>query len=145
MSLEAAIKELTEAVKANTAALGGKAPAKASTKSDDDDEAPKKPAAGKPGAGKAGGKPSGKKAPTVEDIAKRFGAYLTGKTGTDKKTAAKNVTKIVEHYDVERVSEVDPDEFPALLAMLDKFEAGENPFEDEDGEEDEDEDSSSLM
>lgn len=138
MSLEAAIKELTEAVKANTAALGGKAPAKTSTKTDDEDEAPKKPA------GKPAGKPSGKKAPTVEDIAKRFGAYLTGKTGTDKKTAAKNVTKIVQHYDVERVSEVDPDEFPTVLAMLDKFEAGEDPFEDGEEEEDED-DGKSLM
>lgn len=138
MSLEAAIKELTEAVKANTAALSGKAPAK-STESAPSGKADK-PASGKP-SGKASG---GKKKTTVETVAARFGAYLGGKTGTDKKTAAANVRRIVEHYEVDRVSEVDEDQFDELLAMLDKFEAGEDPFDDEDGEEDEDE-GGSLM
>jgi len=123
MSLELEIKALREALEANTAAL-----------------------AGGESSGKTAGKTStrkstAKKATTVDQMAKIVGAYLTEGDKADKAMAKKNVTKIVEHFDAERVSLIDPDKFDEVLQMVEAFKEGEDPIGDGDG----DDDGASLM
>ncbi len=133
MSLETAIAKLTEAVEANTAALsGGAAPAA-------------KPAgkpAGKPAAKPAAGKkPAAKKGPTADDVAAAFGEYLKTGDKDERDTAKANVKAIITHFDVERITTLDPDNFKDALDYLEQFQNGENPF----GEEEEEEEGEDLM
>jgi len=124
MSLEAKIEALTAAVEANTAALGaGGTPAKKPAAS-----GAKKPAAG-------GKKPAAKpKGPTADDLAEAFGGYL--KTGdADERAEAKgNVKAIIEYMETDRITNLDPGQFAEAIGYLDQFKAGENPFEEEGGE-----------
>lgn len=122
MSLEAAIVKLTEAVEANTAALTGGAAKPSGTKP------ASKPAAGKKPAGKA-------KGPSPDDLAQAFGEYLkTG--GSDERAEAKaNVKKIIDHFGVDRITNLDAENYQEALDLLAQFKDGEDPLGD--GEEEE--------
>jgi hypothetical protein len=110
MSLEAEIKALTEAMKENTAALkaggGGKTSSGGTTK----------------------GSSGGKKATTLDQMAKRYGAYMAAE-GDDAKA---NVRKVIKHFGVKKISEIDENQYDEALAFLDQFEAGDDPFGDDD-------------
>jgi hypothetical protein len=106
MSLEDAIKELTDAVKANTAALkagGGSTGGKAAS------------------GGKAADKP---KKTTLDQVAKAFGAYLSAE-GDDAKPVVK---KINGHFGVKKVSEIPEDKFDEALELLKQYQDGEDPL-----------------
>lgn len=130
MSLEAAIAKLTEAVEANTKALlGGGGASTGGTK----------PAGSKP----AGTKPSGttkkteKKGPSADDLASAFGEYL--KTGDkDERAEAKaNVKKIIDHFEVDRITNLDAENYQEALDLLAQFKDGEDPLGDgEEGDDD---------
>ena len=49
-----------------------------------------------------------------------------------------NCKKINDHFGVERATLLDPSDFAAALEMLAKFEAGKDPFKDEDDEDNSD-------
>jgi hypothetical protein len=121
MSLEDRIAELTAAVEANTAALlGGDAPAK---------KAPAKKAPAK--------KTTTKKGPGVDEVAEKFGAYMNTGSAAAKKKAKQVVKAITEHFEVERITKMDPDQFQEALDMLAQYEDDEDPlgvFDDEDEE-----------
>lgn len=118
MSLEDAIRDLIVALEANTAALGGAAPAEA------------KPAETKPAETKTTkAKATKAKATTAETVAKAFGAYLA-EEGDGAKAVLR---KINAHFGVKRVTEVDPTRFDEALELLERFRNGEDPFDAEDG------------
>lgn len=121
MSIEQLLTDLTEAIRENTEAVKGaggattkKAPAK---------KAPAKKA------------PAKKQEVTVDEIAKRAGAFL--KTGSkDEREAAKSAVKaIIEHFDADRITNIDPENFPEVLKLIDAYEAGEDPLAEEGGDE----------
>ena len=115
MSFEAMIQELVDAVKANTAALkGGSGGTKAAEKPAD--KAPAKA-----------------KGPTLDAVAKRYGAYMSAEGDAGKA----NVRKIVKHFGVKKISDLGDAKFDEALALLDQFEAGDDPFAEEgDGDDD---------
>ena len=132
MSLEAAIAKLTAAVEANTAALEGGASAPA------DKGTAKKPAAG---AKKAPAKkPATKKGPTADDIAEQFGSYMKEGDADERAQAKANVRAIIEAMETDRLTNLDPEQFGQALEYLEAFKAGEDPFEEEGGEEEGDDD-----
>lgn len=131
MSIEATMEALTAALGEHTKALnnfvklGGKA--QAGTASTGTTSSGTKPAGDK--------KPKG---PTLKEVQDRFGAYLKVKDKDEIKERVANMAKICKILDTDRVTNADPSEWPKALAMLDKLEAGEDPFEDEDGGGDDD-------
>jgi hypothetical protein len=133
MSLEQAIKDLTAAVEANTAALAGGASKPASK--------PAGKAAEKP-AGKAASKPAAKKGPGPDVLAETFGLYLKTGSAAERKEAKANVKAIIDHFEVDRITNLDPEHYEEALALLEQFKDGEDPLGD--GEEEE-EDDDSLM
>lgn len=104
MSLEDAINALTKAVEANTKALGGAGGTKSTG-----------------GTTKAADK---KKGPTLDAVAKRYGAYMSAE-GDDGKAM---VRKVVKHFDVKKISELEEGQFEEALSLLDQIEAGDDPF-----------------
>lgn len=126
MSLEQAIKDLTAAVEANTAALAGgeskpaaKAPAKAPAK-------------------KAPAKKAEKKGPGPDDLAEAFGAYLKNGSAAERKEAKTHVKAIIDHFEVDRITNLDAEHYEEALAMLEQYKDGEDPLGD--GEEEEEDD-----
>ena len=120
MSLEAALAANTAALEANTAALtGGKAPAKA-----------------------AGSKPAGRAAKkadiTVDVVAEKFGDFLNTGSAAAKKKAKLVVKGIVTHFEVERITKLDAEDFPKAMELLGQYQEGEDPLElfDEENEDD---------
>lgn len=109
MSLEDAIKELTEAVKANTAALKGSGGSTGGSSS---------------GKASTGGKAADKKKTTLDQVAKAFGAYLSAE-GDDAKPVVK---KINGHFGVKKVSEIPEDKFDEALELLKQYQDGEDPL-----------------
>jgi len=130
MSLEAAIAKLTAAVEANTAALEGGASAPA-------DKAPAKKAPAKKAPAK---KPATKKGPTADDIAEQFGSYMKEGDADERAQAKANVRAIIEAMETDRLTNLDPEQFGQALEYLEAFKAGEDPFEEEGGEEEGDDD-----
>ena len=139
MSLEEAIRENTEAVKALTAAMKGGAGAKASAA----DAAIEKEAARATGAKASGGEPaasSKKKAVTLDTIKERFGGYLGVEDKAVRKARIAQVQQIVDHFGVGKASELDEANWQEALDFLTAFENGEEPdFGDGEGEGDGDE------
>ena len=131
MSIEKLLTDLTAAVEANTAALLGGA----SADTGGETKAPAKKAPAK----KA---PAKKAAITVDVLAKRFGEYLKTGSKDDREVAKANVTALIAHFDTDRLTNLDPENFEEALAFLDQFEAGEDPFG---GEEEEDDDGFDIM
>lgn len=133
MAIEEAMAALTAALNKNTAALesfksanGGKASGGAAAADKTADKAAGTKAAG-------GNK---KKGPTLEDIQEKFGAYMSVTDKAERAERKANCKKINDHFGVERATLLDPSDYAAALEMLAKFEAGEDPFEDEGGEDD---------
>ena len=133
MAIEEAMAALTAALNKNTAALesfkkgnGGSASSGATETK----------AADKPAGNKAAGGKTKPKGPTLEDIQEKFGAYMSVTDKAERAGRKANCKKINDHFGVERATLLDPSDFAAALEMLAKFEAGEDPFEDEDGEDD---------
>ncbi len=125
MSLEAKIDALIEALDRNTASNSGDAAAT---------PAKKPAAAAKKTPAK---KPAAKKGPTVDDLAERFGNYMKTGTKADKAEAKANVMKIVEHFESDRITNIDPDNFQEALDLLTQYEEGEDPLsgdDDDDGD-----------
>lgn len=123
MSLEDAIMALTAAVEANTAALGG-------------DAAPAKSTGGKAASGKAASGGKAKKGPTVDQIAELAGKYLGTGNAAAKKAAIANMKKLNTKYEVAKITEADEDNYEDIVADLTALIDGEDPFEEEDGDED---------
>lgn len=113
MSLEQQIEKLTAALEANTKALLGSGGGKSSGG----------------GSSSSGGGKSTKKELTVDDLGKKFSAYLAAE-GDEAKA---NVRKIVQKFGVKKITALDPSDFEEALAILAKLEDGEDPFEDEGG------------
>ena len=132
MSLEEAIRENTEAVKAHTAALN-KFMAAGATK-----------AAGAAGASttKPADKPAGKpataakttKAPTLESVTERVTTFL--KTGDKEQRDVRKgqVGQIVEYFGVERFTAIPAEKWPEALGYLKDFEEGTVPSFIDEGE-----------
>lgn len=123
MSLEAKIDALIEALDRNTASTNGGAEAAAPAK-----KAPAKKTPAK--------KPAAKKGPTVDELAERFGNYMKTGTKADKAEAKANVMKIVEHFESDRITNIDPDNFQEAIDLLTQYEEGEDPLAGEDDDDD---------
>lgn len=131
MAIEKLLTDLIAAVEANTAAIQGGASAETPAKK----AAPAKSAPAKKAPAKKA--PAKKAAITVDVIAKRFGEYLKTGSKDDREAAKANVTALIAHFDTDRLTNLDPESFEDALAFLDQFEAGEDPFgEEEEGEDD---------
>lgn len=133
MAIEEALAALTAAVNKNTAALesfkagAGKATGAAAGAAAD--KAADKPANKAAGANK-------KKGPTLEDIQEKFGAYMSVTDKAERAERKANCKKINDHFGVERATRLDPSNYAEALAMLAQFEAGEDPFDGDEGGED---------
>ena len=127
MSLEDALNANTKAVLAHNALLekmlaGGKAPAAATGKPAD------KPA-GKP-ADKAQAKTSTTKRKgeiTVEDVAARVTAYMKVDDKEVRDERKGQIKTIIDHYGVDRFTNIDPSKFEEALGFLKAYEDGEEP------------------
>ena len=162
MSLEDKIEKLTSAVEALTQqvetqnetvskALSGKAEGEASKPASSGKAASKPAASGKASTGKAAS--SKKKATTAEDVRGVFGPYLTGaKDVATKKRLIATTKPLLEHFGVERITEVAEDQRDEAIKygkmLTDAFEEGgidaaeevKFPFMEDDDEGDEEED-----
>ena len=125
MSLEEALAANTAALEANTAALTG---GKASTGTAAKKTPAKKPAAKKPAA------------VTVDVVAEKFGAFLNSGSAAAKKKAKVIVKGIVDNYEAERITKIDPDSFEEAIAFLKQYQDGEDPLELFESEDDDDDD-----
>lgn len=142
MSLEEALKENTAAVLKHNALLekmlagaGGKATAPASTEKKTTAPADKKadaPAPKKTTASKSKGEI------TTEMMAEKVTAYLKTGDAATRADRKDHVKQIIDHYEVERFTAIEPTDFAEALEMLAAFGRGENPFSngDDDGDDD---------
>ena len=124
MSLEQAMAELTAALKENTALLKGGAAklaekAAATGKTEDT-----KPAA-TPGKKSTGTKTTKSKEPTEEALREKFGGYLNSvEDKAEKRRLTATVKPILEHFGVERVTEIPAEHRAEAMALADKLIAG---------------------
>ena len=134
MGIESQMQALTEALNNHTAALNafvkagakGGSTASASTSTKTESAGTTKPAADKK-----------KKGITLEQVQEKFGGYLKVTDKAERAERLANVQKINAHFGVSKISEAEASEWPEAFQMLDKFIAGEDPFEDEGEEGDE--------
>lgn len=119
MSLEQAMADLTAAIKENTTLLSN---ARASVAG----KAADKPAATKPAATKPAAKTTkAPKAPTEADLREKFGSYLTSvEDKADKKRLTATVKPILEHFGVERVTEIPEESRLEAMGYCDALAAG---------------------
>lgn len=119
MSLEQAMNDLTDAVRAQTALMekmsSGKAVSAAKDAPKDDDPAPAAPA-------KRRGRPP---KITVESVGKEYGEFLAKATNkTDRnKLVAEKVKPILEHLGAARISEIDPSRAEEAQRLLEPLKA----------------------
>ena len=136
MSLEEALRENTEAVKAHTAALNKFMAAGASKAAGAAGTSTTK-AADKP-ADKPAGKPATAakttKAPTLESVTERVTTFL--KTGDKEQRDERKgqVGQIVEYFGVERFTAIPAEKWPEALGYLKDFEDGTVPSFIDEGE-----------
>lgn len=135
MALEKLLTDLIAALEANTTAteeqnaklasmMGAKAADKPAAKQAD--KPADKPAA-KPAEKPAAGKKAAPKAVTADDIAKAAGEYMKAGDDDDRAQAKANVKRIVEYFESDRLTNIDPEDFPEVLSMLKTFAAGDEP------------------
>lgn len=94
--------------------------------------------ASKPAAGKKPAASSKKKEIMVDDLAEAFGKFLNTGNAAAKKKAKTAVQGIVAHFEAERVTKLDPDNFEEALDLLKQYQDGEDPlslFEEEEDDE----------
>ena len=123
MSLEDALNANTKAVLAHNALLekmlaGGKAPAAATGKPADKpaDKAPAKTSTTKR-----------KGEITVEDVAARVTAYMKVDDTEVRDERKGQIKTIIDHYGVDRFTNIDPSKFEEALGFLKAYEDGEEP------------------
>lgn len=119
MSIEAEIKALTAAVTENTATL--KALGAAALKGGAGTASGTKPATTKP------------KGPTQKDIADKFGEYVNVTDKAVRKERIAMLTKVNSHFNVAKITDATPEQWVEALEILEKLNAGEDPFDDDDG------------
>lgn len=91
----------------------------------------------KAAATKPAAKPATKPGIKQEDVAERFGAYLKVKDKAELAERVSHVKAINAHFELAKITEGTPAQWKEALAMLDQYEAGEDPFADAgDGEDD---------
>lgn len=120
MALEDTMIALTKAIEANTAALtkiAGAAKGAANT-----------------AAGATGTKTTTAPKVKLEDVQKAYSAYLTVTDDTEREARKAKVVKINEHFNVAKVTAVDPSKYAEALEVLKKVEAGEMFADDDAGE-----------
>lgn len=145
MSLEEALAVNTAAMKELTAALKGAKPAAGKGASAADamiEKEATRVAAGKGAAAatKPATKPAGKKAPTVETLMERFGAFLGIEDKAERKARGVLVREINAHFGVEKITDVEAAQIPEALKLLSILEAGKTiDFETGEAAEDGDE------
>tara|TARA_Y100000593_G_scaffold83521_2_gene157528 strand:- start:31203 stop:31637 length:435 start_codon:yes stop_codon:yes gene_type:complete len=81
-----------------------------------------------------------KGATTAEDVADTVGKYLKTGSKAERDERKGHVKAIIDHYDVDRFTNIDPESFDEALGYLKAFENGEDPFDGGGQEEEEDED-----
>jgi hypothetical protein len=128
MSLEDKIEKLTAAIEKQTALIE-KGVAKASTGPAAAAAAAKPAAAAaaaKPAAAKPAGKPAAKpKHPTEEELREKFGGYLTSVSDkAGKRALTETVKPILEHFGVERVTEIPEEHRAEAMEYCDLLIAG---------------------
>lgn len=125
MSLEQAMAELTAALKENTALLKGGA-AKLAAKADkgEPEKAAEKPAE-KPAAKPPAKKTTKSKNPTEEQLREKFGGYLSSvEDKAEKRRLTATVKPILEHFGVERVTEIPEENRAEAMGYADLLIAG---------------------
>lgn len=152
MSLEEALKENTAAVLEHNALLkkmlagaGGKASTPAAT-----DKKPAAPADNKKAEATSSKKATGSKSKgeiTTEMMAEKVTAYLKTGDAATREERKGHVKQIIDHYEVERFTAIDPTDFAEALEMLAAFGRGENPFSngEDDGDDDGDGDDEGMI
>ena len=114
MSLEEALAANTAAIKEQTAFLktlqtgGGKAPAETAATTT-------KPAGTKP------------KKLSLDALKEKAGSYLGIEDKKERKARAEKVTKLIEHFNVEKVSDIGEENWAEAMAAFEAFEKGEMP------------------
>ena len=130
MSLEERLAENTAALKANTAALLGKAAPAASAS----DKMINKAAADKVAKDETKAAPAKTKKITLDSIKEAFGGYLAVEDKKVRKERIGHVQAIVDHFGVSKASELEEDNWVEALGYLKQYQAGETPnFSAEDG------------
>ena len=122
MSLEQELAKLTKALEENTAALkagGGSKPASGGSK----------PASG-------GTKRTTKKKLTKDGLIEEFGAHMKVSDKDEREANKGHVKAILEHLDCDRITNLPEDQFEEALALLKKYQEGEDPLAGEGEEED---------
>lgn len=129
MSIEALLTRVAEALEANTDAM----------------HALMKDSAGsKPAAKPAAKTTKSKGETTVEDVTEKVTTYLKTGSKAERKERKGHVKAILDHYEADRFTNIDPENFDEALGFLAQFEEGEDPFGG-DGAEEEDEDEDGTM
>lgn len=127
MSLEDALNANTKAVLAHNALLekmlaGGKAPAAATGKPADK---PTEKSANKAPAKTSTTKRKGEI--TVEDVAARVTSYMKVDDKEVRDERKGQIKTIIDHYGVDRFTNIDPEKFEEALGFLKAYEDGEEP------------------
>jgi len=129
MSIEALLTRVAEALEANTDAMHSLMKDSAGSKP------ASKPAASTKAADKPASKPAAssktttkKGATTVEDVTERVTTYLKTGSKAEREERKGHVKAILDHYDAERFTAIDAENFDEALGFLDTFEAGDDPF-----------------
>lgn len=142
MSIEALLTRVAEALEANTDAM------RALMKDSAGSKPASKPASSTKAADKPASKPAAKPAPkttkskgetTVEDVTEKVTTYLKTGSKAEREERKGHVKAILDHYEADRFTNIDPENFDEALGFLAQFEEGEDPFGG-DGAEEEDED-----
>ena len=138
MSIEAAIAELTAAVKENTeelrfltsAARDGatKNSARASTKPTEEADKP----------ARSRSRSTKEKVPTVKEISEATKSFLDVDDQNEYEDRKDIVKRIVEKFKAKKMSEIDDKNRAEAMRMLDVAKAGDDPFDGEDGDGEED-------
>ena len=146
--LEQAIKDLTEAVKAQTALLAEGLNRQADKPAAPKTEAPKAEAADAPATKPAGTRKSRTPKPlSADDVKAAFVTYRDKGPG-DKDTRMANIRSVNEHFGVKKISDTSPDNFAEAVGYIKELEAGKKPSfmsEDSAAEEAEEDEGEALV
>lgn len=143
MSIEQHLKELAEAVKANTEALMATVAQRSELVKKAENLAAKTVTAeAKPAKVKAAEAPKAKPENNASTLRTRFGAFLSVTNATEKENRMGLVEAMLDRYGVAKATEISEDDTPKVLSILDKAEKGVYPswFTPEPAEDEEDED-----
>lgn len=138
MSIEALLTRVAEALEANTEAMHALMKDSAGSKSSGTKSTSLTKAADKPAASSKTTKKKGET--TVEDVTEKVTTYLKTGSKAEREERKGHVKAILDHYDAERFTGIDPENFDEALGYLAQFEEGEDPFAGDGAEEEGDDD-----